>query len=96
MTENGWIPVTERLPKDDVLVLVTVSGIYNAITFVDAIQMGEHDRQGWFIKGYEECDNPNVTAWMPLPVPYRPALNQDKPSGWQEQIMGTFLGDSRL
>ncbi len=27
MTENRWIPVTDRLPEDDVPVLVTVSGI---------------------------------------------------------------------
>ncbi len=26
MTENRWIPVTDRLPEDDVPVLVTVSG----------------------------------------------------------------------
>lgn len=45
MTENRWIPVTDRLPEDDVPVLVTVSGICcNAITFTNAIQTGEHDR----------------------------------------------------
>ena len=94
--KNGWISVEEQLPEDDVMVLVTVSGIYNALTFVDAIQIGAHDREGWFIDGYEKWDNPNVTVWMPLPEPYTPAPEQNKPSGWQEQMMGAFLGDSRL
>ena len=36
-----------------------------------------HDREGWVIDGYEEWDNPNVTAWMPLPDPYMPAIEQE-------------------
>ena len=94
--KKRWISVEKQLPEDDVLVLVTVSGIYNAMTFSDAIQIGAHDREGWFIEGYEKWDNPNVTAWQPLPEPYIPAPEQGKPSGWQEQMMGAFLGDSRL
>lgn len=57
-------------PEDDVLVLVTVSGIYNALTFANAIQIGAYDRDRWFIEGYEDWNNPNVTAWMPLPEIY--------------------------
>lgn len=83
--KNHWISVEEQLPEDDVLVLVTVSGIYNALTFANAIQIGVYDRDGWSIEGYEDWNNPNVTAWMPLPESYIPALEQDKPSGWQEQ-----------
>ena len=78
--KNRWISVEEQLPEDDVLALVTVSGIYNALTFANAIQIGAYDRDGWFIEGYEDWNNPNVTAWMPLPEPYIPALEQDKPS----------------
>ena len=66
------------VPEDDVPVLVTVSGICcNAITFTNAIQTGEHDREGWIIDGYEEWDNPNVAAWMTLPDPYMPAIEQE-------------------
>ena len=83
--KNRWISVEEQLPEDDVLVLVTVSGIYNALTFANAIQIGAYDMDRWFIEGYEDWNNPNVTAWMPLPEPYIPALEQDKPSGWQGQ-----------
>ena len=68
--KNRWISVEEQLPEDDVLVLVTVSGIYNALTFANAIQIGAYDRDRWFIEGYEDWNNPNVTAWMPLPEIY--------------------------
>lgn len=67
-----WIPVEERLPEEDIIVLVTVNGIYNHITFSDAIELGELCSDGtWFIAGYPDWDNPNIAAWMPLPEPYR-------------------------
>ena len=73
-----WIPVEERLPKEDDLVLVAVNGIYNHITFSDAIELGEFCSDGtWFIDGYPDIDgypywdNPNIAAWMPLPRPYQ-------------------------
>ena len=67
-----WIPVKERLPEEDDFVLVTVNGIYNHITFSDAIELGELCSDGtWFIAGYPDWNNPNVVAWMPLPEPYQ-------------------------
>ena len=67
-----WIPVEERLPEDDVIVLVTVSGFCGYITFSNAIELGNLCSDGsWFIEGYPDWDDPNVTAWMPLPEPYR-------------------------
>ena len=67
-----WIPVEDRLPAEGDLVLVTVNGIYNHITFSDAIELGELCSDGtWFIAGYPDWNNPNVVAWMPLPEPYR-------------------------
>lgn len=70
--KHRWIPVEERLPAEDDLVLVTVNGIYNHITFSDAIELGEICSDGtWFIAGYPDWNNPNVVAWMPLPEPYR-------------------------
>ena len=38
--KNRWISVEEQLPEDDVLVLVTVSGIYNALTFANGRTIG--------------------------------------------------------
>ena len=49
--KTGWIPVSERLPEGDELVLVTVLG------HVRIWRMG--------------ISKVDVTAWMPLPEPYR-------------------------
>ena len=70
---DSWIPVEERLPEDDDFVLATVTGIYNALTFSSAIQLASYCKDdGWFIEGYPDWENPNVSAWSPLPEPYTP------------------------
>ena len=69
---GGWIPVTERLPEDGYGVLVTVNGKHNNITFVNALEIAEYgNTEGWIIEGYLDWINPDVTAWMPLPEPYK-------------------------
>ncbi len=70
--KDRWIPVEERLPEEDTIVLMTVSGLYGCIIFSDAIQLGNLCSDGsWFIEGYPDWDDPKVIAWMPLPEPYR-------------------------
>lgn len=70
--QHRWIPVEERLPGEDVIVLVTVSDFYSHFTFSNTIELGNLCSDGsWFIEGYPDWDDPNVTAWMPLPEPYR-------------------------
>ena len=64
-----WIPVTERLPKEQRTYLVTVNdgGIRVAIA------------QWWYnyldhAEGYFVCDDcyaEDIVAWMPLPTPYK-------------------------
>lgn len=74
---DGWIPVDERLPENDDFVLVTVTGIYNALTFSDAIQLASYCKgDGWFVEGYPDWENPNISAWRPLPEPYRPERSE--------------------
>ncbi|MFR8790753.1 DUF551 domain-containing protein [Gallintestinimicrobium sp.] len=103
-TKDGWIPVAERLPEDNVAVLITYSDMEDekepciAITTYGYATLGGNKLyfKEWrspflYFKG-----NYKVIAWQPLPEPYRPVPKQDKPSGWQEQMMGAFLGDSRL
>ena len=64
--EQRWIPVTERLPKDDTVVLVCgrSGGVYTAI----------HNNSKTWIRGWWKMNSKNhhcnPTAWMPLPAPY--------------------------
>lgn len=69
---GGWIPVSERLPENVCGVLVTVNGKHNNITFENALEIAEYDNiEGWIIEGYLDWLDPDVTAWMPLPEPYK-------------------------
>ena len=69
---GGWIPVSERLPEEGYGVLVTVNGKHNNITFIDALEIAEYDStDGWIVEGYLDWTNPDVTAWQPLPEPYK-------------------------
>lgn len=93
MTENGWIPVTERLPETDGFYIATHDGEIcgEEKPFVG---LAEFENGKWVD---DEEDYQCIFAWQPLPAPYRLATEQDNPSGsWQEQMMGAFLGDSRL
>ena len=58
-----WIPVSEKLPEKDELVLVTV---WNDVTIAWRNRDGEWESEGFY---YAKGD---VTAWMPLPEPWRP------------------------
>ena len=67
-----WIPVSERLPEDDGLVLVTVNDKHNNLTFENALMTGCYCcAEGWILEGHLDWIDPNVTAWMPLPEPMR-------------------------
>ena len=64
--EPKWIPVSERLPEKNVWVLVTVEQ--------SGVRHQEIMRRNNFIDTWtDNIDNYNneITAWMPLPEPYR-------------------------
>ena len=66
-----WIPVSEELPEDG-LVLVTVNDKHNNMTFENTLMTGCYGQaEGWRLEGYIDGVDPNVTAWMPLPEPYK-------------------------
>ena len=61
---NGWIPVEERLPEDEEMVLVTCK------TKVGRLSVYRAWRGGGYWHGTESISD--VIAWQPLPEPYRP------------------------
>lgn len=91
---DGWIPVEERLPEengDDGELIVTDkdgriwSGIYYGIT-------EETDEYPCFHKWDEEmwyCYKPDVIAWRPLPEPYHPESEKEKPD-WRQDMLRKF------
>jgi hypothetical protein len=63
--EPRWIPVSERLPEPDVEVLVTDDACGLATISTDSIYESEATgEKEWYT-------SQRVTAWMPLPKPYR-------------------------
>ena len=64
--EQRWIPVTERLPRDDEDVIVTCLDDSGDTPY-------SYTTVAWHYKGMWVCDNMRclfVIAWMPLPKPY--------------------------
>lgn len=59
-----WIPCSERLPEVNERCLCTYE--FNEGTCVD---FGLYTKRGWFVSG--------VTAWMPLPDPYKAERSED-------------------
>jgi len=62
-SEQIWIPCSEKLPDEDGIYLVT-----------DDSGGVKETHESWFIEcddGTPSWDLANVTAWMPLPEPYK-------------------------
>lgn len=67
---DNWISVNDRLPDDDDLVLVSISGKYRNTTFSAALELARcTESEGWIVEAYPEWTNPNITHWQPLPEP---------------------------
>lgn len=94
--ERCWVPLMERPPKDgqEVWVSTKMGGVYLA-TYHESYGVCE---RSVFLLNFGIIQVDDVTAWQPSNPPnaYTSAIKQNKPSGWQEQMMGAFLGDSRL
>lgn len=69
-TYSGWIPCYERLPEEEVAVLVYEKGNKNTFTGINEdgrwVTFDVHDPVF-----FDETDYGNIVAWMPLPEPYK-------------------------
>lgn len=74
---DGWIPVEERLPDNNENVLVT--------TDMGLIASGYIAHGTWITD--QEPDYP--IAWRPLPEPYRPESETEKPD-WRQDMLRKF------
>ena len=70
LLEPRWIPVTERLPELDELVLVIASGKPKEnITLDNAVELATLYSDGWCLEMWPEWTGATVTHWMPLAEP---------------------------
>lgn len=65
MSDFGWIPVEVRLPKMYETVIVTTSTNMVTTAFMTV------NKRWVYIEGTELYFKATVTAWMPLPEPYK-------------------------
>ena len=63
--QTKWIPISERLPNKKEEVLATTE--WGEITIAERYIENE-----WIIQeGYNNADDDDIIAWMPLPEPYK-------------------------
>ena len=69
-----WIPVTERLPENDVDVLICINNgdVFVARRYTIHSYSGTYSGWNDAVKWWAPDDEDLVKAWMPLPEPYRP------------------------
>ena len=60
---DDWIPVTERLPEESLNSVIGWDEYRERCCFVSYVS-------GRFVLG-DDADSVKITAWMPLPEPYR-------------------------
>ena len=60
LEQTMWIPVSERLPNFNDIVLASADSDYDELRVIITVYRGE---EFWF--------NGKIKAWMPLPAPYK-------------------------
>lgn len=84
---DGWIPVGERLPEVGEYVLGTNE--YDEVMIYRYGWNSRHSRKMFF----HECGAAAIiTAWMPLPEPYRPkSKTPEEMQEWKERMLQNFM-----
>ena len=83
---DGWIPVQDKLPEDDVDVLITYADIDDEIYTDICITTYGYAYLGGNKLDFKEWRSPfeyfrsnyKVIAWQPLPEPYRPERSKNE------------------
>ena len=94
---DGWIPVQDKLPEDDVDVLITYADIDDenytdiCITTYGYAYLGGNklDFKEWRSPFEYFKTNYKVVAWRPLPERYRPESETEKPD-WRQDMLRKF------
>ena len=74
--QQQWIPCSERLPEDDVYVLISkkpspISGNKFSVTIGMRYINRRSKKAEWRDSGFGYLSDDKVLAWMPLPSPYQ-------------------------
>lgn len=88
---DGWIPVDERLPEVGEYVLGTNE--YDEVMIYRYGWNSRHSRKMFF----HECGAAAIiTAWMPLPEPYRPkSKTPEERQEWKKRMLRNFMKKGR-
>lgn len=79
MSDFGWIPVKERLPEDTLAKLVTIKVDFPAVCKGITIDMAYYLGKKWYFKcSGREIRDLKITAWAPLPEPYKEESEDEK------------------
>ena len=86
--DGKWIPVSERLPEESLNSVIGWDTYRNRCCFVQYLG-------GRFVLG-DDIYSVNVTAWMPLPEPYRESephkqTNADKIRAMSDEELADFI-----
>ena len=71
VSNNGWIPCSERLPEKEVDVLVCFSNDMDCVIAYRTKMMNTNLKDVWVNSSTAQIISSNIIAWQPLPQPFK-------------------------